>query len=78
LSSSNERIELTNHRSYHQVLQSPYLYALDRQNVTCNWYDEKNEIMIPVIDSHLLCSVSIPFVILVCNRIMMFMLESIE
>jgi hypothetical protein len=36
---SNERIELTNHRSYHQILHSPYLYALARQNVTCNWYE---------------------------------------
>ena len=77
LASSNERIELTNHRSYHQVLQSPYLYALDRQNVTCNWYDEKNMRMISIIDTHLFCSVSIPFVIPVCNRIMMFMLVSI-
>jgi hypothetical protein len=35
--SSNERVELTNHRSYHQILHSPYLFALARQNVTCNW-----------------------------------------
>jgi hypothetical protein len=35
--SSNERIELTNHRLYHQILHSPYLFALARQNVTCNW-----------------------------------------
>lgn len=35
--SSNERIELTNHRSYHQILPNPYLFALARQNVTCNW-----------------------------------------
>ncbi|CAF1233998.1 unnamed protein product [Rotaria sordida] len=36
---SNERIELTNHRSYHQILNSPYLYALAKQNVTCNCFD---------------------------------------
>ncbi|CAF2891295.1 unnamed protein product [Rotaria sp. Silwood2] len=36
---SNERIELTNHRLYHQVLHSPYLYALAKQNVTCNCFD---------------------------------------
>ncbi|CAF0780543.1 unnamed protein product [Rotaria sp. Silwood1] len=36
---SNERIELTNHRSYHQIVYSPYLYALAKQNVTCNCFD---------------------------------------
>lgn len=36
---SNERIELTNHRSYHQILRSPYLFALNQQNVTCNCFD---------------------------------------
>ncbi|CAF1691406.1 unnamed protein product, partial [Adineta ricciae] len=35
----NERVELTNHRSYHQILSNPYLYALARQNVTCNCFD---------------------------------------
>ncbi|CAF1339759.1 unnamed protein product [Adineta steineri] len=36
---SNERVELTNHRSYHQILSNPYLYALAKQNVTCNCFD---------------------------------------
>ncbi|CAF4058239.1 unnamed protein product, partial [Rotaria magnacalcarata] len=36
---SNERIELTNHRSYHRILRSPYLYSLSKQNVTCNCFD---------------------------------------
>ncbi|CAF1219516.1 unnamed protein product, partial [Didymodactylos carnosus] len=36
---SNERVELTNHRSYHEVFKSPYLYALAGQNVTCNCFD---------------------------------------
>ncbi|CAF3547058.1 unnamed protein product [Rotaria socialis] len=36
---SNERIELTNHRTYHRILRSPYLYSLSKQNVTCNCFD---------------------------------------
>lgn len=65
--SSDERVELTNHRSYHQILRSPYLFALARQNVTCNWY-ENAEYSRSLIGHVLFFLVLILSVILVFNR----------
>ncbi|CAF0707652.1 unnamed protein product [Brachionus calyciflorus] len=38
---SDQRIEVTNHRDFHEILKSPYLYNLNGQNVTCNCFDTR-------------------------------------
>lgn len=38
---SDQRIEITNNRDYHEVLQNEYLYNLNHQNVTCNCFDTR-------------------------------------
>lgn len=37
----DQRIEINNHRGYHQIFKSPYLYNLNGQNVTCNCFDTR-------------------------------------
>lgn len=38
---SDQRIEVNNHRGYHQIYKSPYLFNLNGQNVTCNCFDTR-------------------------------------
>lgn len=38
---SDQRIEITNHKGYHEILKNPYLYNLNGQNVTCNCFDTR-------------------------------------
>ncbi len=38
---SDERIEITNNRGYHEIFKNPYLFNLNGQNVTCNCFDTR-------------------------------------
>ena len=38
---SDQRVEMTNNRGYHEILKNPYLFNLNGQNVTCNCFDTR-------------------------------------
>jgi len=38
---SDQRLEITNNRDYHEIFKNPYLYNLNDQNVSCNCFDTR-------------------------------------
>jgi hypothetical protein len=38
---SDQRLEITNNRGYHEIFKTPYLFNLNNQNVTCNCFDTR-------------------------------------
>lgn len=38
---SDQRLEITNNRGYHEIFKNPHLFNLNGQNVTCNCFDTR-------------------------------------